>query len=100
MAFSKAFIVKISRGQMFFSISSMMTAPARLARINLSPVYAAGIVPLPGRAMPNASLRQFIVLAVNNPAHEPQLGHACASRSVISSEVILPAANLPAASNA
>ena len=92
--------VKMSRGQIFLSSKSMMTLPARLARMSLSPVYAAGIVPLPGRAMPNTSLKQFIVFAVNSPAQEPQLGQACASRSVISSCVILPAANLPAASKA
>lgn len=32
------------------------------------------MVPLPGRARPMASVRQFIELAVNMPAQEPQVG--------------------------
>ncbi len=30
--------------------------------------------PLPGSPSPNASLRQFMLLAVNIPEHEPQVG--------------------------
>ena len=37
--------------------------------------------PLPGRDRPNASVRQFIELAVNMPEHEPQVGHA--ERSIV-----------------
>ena len=37
------------------------------------------MVPLPGRAMPRASHRQFIELAVNMPEHEPQVGQALCS---------------------
>src|SRR5674476_1470731 len=36
----------------------------------------ATIVPFPGRESPNASVRQFIELAVNIPEHEPQVGQA------------------------
>ena len=32
------------------------------------------MVPLPGSAKPMASVRQFIELAVNMPAQEPQVG--------------------------
>src|SRR3954452_21938098 len=32
--------------------------------------------PLPGKARPSASARQFMELAVNMPEHEPQVGHA------------------------
>ena len=32
------------------------------------------MVPLPGRARPMASVRQFMELAVNMPAQEPQVG--------------------------
>ncbi len=37
------------------------------------------MVPLPGSAMPSASHRQFIELAVNMPEHEPQVGQAVCS---------------------
>ena len=41
-------------------------------------------VPLPGRARPIASVRQFIELAVNIPAQEPQVGQADSSISLSS----------------
>ena len=51
----------------------------------------ATIVPLPGSAMPSASFRQFIELAVNIPEQEPQVGQArrstsesCASETLLS----------------
>ena len=34
------------------------------------------MVPFPGSESPNASVRQFIELAVNIPEHEPHVGHA------------------------
>ena len=37
------------------------------------------MVPLPGSAMPSASQRQFIELAVNMPEQEPQVGQALCS---------------------
>ena len=98
IAFSNAFNVKISRGKIFFFNKFITTLPARFAKIRRAPLYAAGIVPLPASAIPNASLKQFIVLAVKSPAQLPQLGQAFFSSSVISSSVILPAANFPAAS--
>src|SRR5690554_2194822 len=45
--------------------------------------------------MPSASLTQFMLLAVNIPAQEPQDGQALFSISVSSSKVILPAFNAP-----
>ena len=45
-------------------------------------VWVATIVPLPGRASPMASARQFIEFAVNIPEHEPHVGQAL--RSIIS----------------
>jgi hypothetical protein len=36
----------------------------------------AGMVPLPGSPIPMASVRQFMELAVNMPAQEPQVGQA------------------------
>lgn len=41
----------------------------------------AGIVPLPGSAMPSTSVRQFMELAVYMPEQEPQLGQAFSSYS-------------------
>ena len=41
--------------------------------------YAAGMVPLPGSAMPIASERQFIEFAVYMPEQEPQVGQAFSS---------------------
>ena len=38
--------------------------------------WVASVEPLPGRARPMASVRQFIELAVNMPEQEPQVGHA------------------------
>ena len=74
--------------------------PAILASRRRSPVYGAGIVPFPGSPMPSTSVKEFMVFAVKSPAQEPQLGQACSSIAVISSASILPAANMPAASNA
>ena len=45
------------------------TAPSACA-------WVASSVPLPGRASPSASFRQFMLFAVNMPEHEPQVGHA------------------------
>ena len=49
----------------------------------------AGIVPLPGSAMPIASHRQFMLLAVYMPLHEPHEGqHLCSySSSPLSSMI-------------
>ncbi len=58
----------------------------------------AGIVPLPANASPRASVRQFMVLAVNMPAQLPQPGQATASICSSSASVICPLATLPTAS--
>ena len=71
----KAASVIMSRGLISFSISSMICMPAFLAR-RMRAESGAGIVPLPGRPMPIASVRQFIELAVYIPEQEPQDGHA------------------------
>ena len=42
----------------------------------------AGIVPLPGSAMPSTSVRQFMELAVNMPEQEPQVGQDLFSSSM------------------
>ena len=50
-----------------------------------------GMVPLPGRAMPSASVRQLRLFAVNMPEQEPQVGQAEHSYSCSSAPSILPA---------
>src|ERR1700751_3551124 len=41
--------------------------------------WVASVLPLPGRARPIASVRQFIELAVNMPEQDPHVGHADSS---------------------
>ena len=67
----------------------MIFMPAALASA-MRAACTAGIVPLPGRPMPSASVRQFMELAVNMPAQEPQPGQAHSSSSSSSSSLILP----------
>ncbi len=50
-------------------------------------------VPLPGRAIPRASVRQFIELAVNIPEHDPQVGQA--ARSISKSSLSLTFSSAP-----
>ena len=54
----------------------------------------ASSVPLPGSASPSASLRQFMLLAVNMPEHDPQVGQA--DRSISPSSASLTLASLDA----
>ena len=91
--------VIISRGRISFSRSSIIFIPACLASLILSE-YTAGIVPLPGRAIPRTSQRQFIEFAVNIPEHEPHEGQAASSSSKRPDSSIVPALNAPTASNA
>ena len=97
MALWMAASVMMSLMQMPFSRSSMTFMPACLARRRRSE-YTAGMVPLPGSAMPRASHRQFMELAVNMPEQEPQVGHAVSSKYLSSSSVMVPAATWPAPS--
>ena len=50
---------------------------SRTARLRA--VWVASTEPLPGRARPSASARQFIEFAVNMPEHEPHVGQASSS---------------------
>ena len=77
--------------------SSITFMPACLARRTRSE-YTAGTVPLPGSAMPSASERQQMELAVNMPEQLPQVGQAVFSSQWHSSSVILPAVTWPTAS--
>ena len=65
----------ISRGLIFFSTNSMIFLPVSLATL-IRAAETANLVPLPGKATPNASVKQFIELAVNIPEQEPQPGQA------------------------
>jgi len=98
IAFLKALAVIMSRGRISFANKSIMRLPACLAKAILAPVLAK-IVPLPGRPMPSTSVMQFMVLAVNMPAQEPQPGQAQCSISLNCFLLILPASKRPAASN-
>ena len=71
--------------------------PAALARRTRAAITA-GMVPLPGRAMPSASDRQFIELAVNMPEQEPHEGQASLSTQRSPSSSSLPALKAPTAS--
>src|SRR5699024_9829601 len=59
----------------------------------------ARIVPLPGSAIPNISIKQFIEFAVNIPEQEPHVGQALFSRSNNSSADICPDLWAPTPSN-
>ncbi len=97
-ALINASFVIISLGLMSFSTSSIIFIPACFAKRILSE-YTAGMVPLPFNPIPNASVKQFIELAVYIPEQEPQVGHTFSSNSQSSSIDMVPAATLPTASN-
>ena len=96
--FSKAFSVMMSSG--FKSASSIFIrcSPLSLAK-RMRSAMTAGIVPLPLRAMPRASVKQFMLFAVNIPEHEPQPGQALFSSLFKSASSIVPACTEPTASN-
>ena len=85
-------------GVIFCSKRRRICLPASLARRIRSDITA-GIVPLPGKPMPMASVRQFMELAVNIPAHDPHVGQAASSISVSCSSVIFPERTAPTDSN-
>ena len=68
--------------------------PASLAR-RMRADMTAGMVPLPGRPMPTASVRQFMELAVNIPAQDPQVGQAASSIRESCFSVISPERTAP-----
>ena len=93
-ALSKDSKVTRSRGFKSAFIISMMRFPARGIRASLAGSRAR-IVPLPGKASPTASKRQFMELAVNIPAQEPHEGQAASSRTFNWASVIWSACTLP-----
>ncbi len=78
MALWMAASLTMSRAQIPCSKSSITFMPACFAR-RMRSEYTAGMVPLPGSAMPRASVRQFMEFAVNMPEQLPQVGHAVSS---------------------
>src|ERR671932_1474747 len=62
---------------------------AALRNKSLRSKWVASTVPLPGKASPIASVRQFMEFAVNMPEQEPQVGHAERSYSSTTSSLIL-----------
>ena len=71
--------VMMSRGlDILANQSSIICMPACFASW-IRAEYTAGIVPLPFKPMPSASVRQFMVLAVYIPEQEPQVGHTLSS---------------------
>ena len=83
---------------MFFSRSSIIFMPLFFASCILW-LCTAGTVPFPGSASPIASDRQFMLLAVYMPEHEPHPGHELFSNSASSASSIRFAFLAPAASN-
>ena len=98
IAFLKALSFMICLGVSCALTRATMAFPEVFASLIRS-AWTAGMVPLPGSAIPKASLRQFIEFAVNMPAQEPAPGQAQPSSSVSSCSLIEPAATLPTASN-
>ncbi len=94
MALRSAAAVMIAEGRISSWRSFMICIPEALAR-RIRAAATAGTVPFPGRAMPMTSVMQFIELAVNIPAQEPQPGQIDASISISSSSVIFPALTAP-----
>ena len=72
-AFLNAAGVRMSRGRTPSRTRPMMRMPACFASC-VRAAYTAGMVPLPGSAMPMASHRQFMLLAVYMPEQLPQPG--------------------------
>ncbi len=98
IAFSNAAKVAMPRGNAVASSCpyqrwhrSTTTRPASSNRCRRS-AWVASVVPLPGRASPSASVRQFIEFAVNMPEHDPQVGHAERSITATSASLTEPSA--------
>ena len=88
--------VMIAKGRISAARSSIIFLPASRASWMRRP-STAGMVPLPISPMPKASVKQFMVLAVNIPAQLPQPGQAISSSPSSSSWLISPLTTLPTA---
>ena len=89
IAFSNASRVIMSRGLISFSNRYRIACPARRHSSSLAG-SSAGIEPLYGRLMPNASIADAIVLAVYMPPQAPAPGHERRTISRRSSSEICP----------
>ena len=97
IAFSNASWVNISDGLISFSNNVNIFLAEALAISTFLSLTACAVAH-PGRLIPIVSVRQAIVFAVNNPAHEPAPGQAQRSNSYRSSSDILPDCVAPTAS--
>ena len=97
-AFSKDFLVTISRGLMSFLIASIKTLADALAEFSVSSCGLA-MVDEKGKDIPKASNDDDMVLAVYMPPQEPVPGIARISISRKSASLSLPAEFSPTASN-
>ena len=86
--------VTIFRGVRSESMRLMIWAAARRASCSRSPDWARA-EPLKGSARPSTSMRQFMLLAVNIPLQEPQVGQPWSSSSLRRVRLILPAFTAP-----
>ena len=91
IAFSKACLVRMSRGRMSSSKRRIRVRPTSRASPNLRGSMA-GVEASPGRDMPITSMLVDMVFAVNSPPHEPSPGQATHSSAVRSSRLISPLA--------
>ena len=78
-ALVNAAVVMMSRGRRSFAQQLHDLHAGLLGQAACARRRRPGSVPLPGRPMPMASVRQFIELAVNMPEQEPQPGQAVSS---------------------
>jgi len=95
-AFSNDSFVIRSRGLMFFSMHILMASAALMHSLILAG-DSAGLEDDPGRQSPMASMPVDIVLAVYMPPQAPAPGHACRSRSSMTSLGVRPASPAPSA---
>ena len=87
-AFSKDFLVRRSRGRMFFSRHVLMVAPI-FSHSRILAGDSAGVEDEPGKVKPRDSIAVAKVLAVYIPPHAPAPGQACCSMSVRMSSFVL-----------
>jgi len=88
IAFSKARLVRRSRGLISLSMQILM-ASAALTHSRIFAGDVAGVEEEPGRESPIDSIAVAMVLAVYMPPQAPAPGHACCSMSSIISSLFL-----------
>lgn len=96
MAANLAFMTAEHRLVHHFVVRTLPGAVQPLAPSLL--IWVATTVPFPGNDKPRASVRQFILLAVNIPEQDPQVGQAACSAIASSSSLTLLSAPITMAS--